>query len=411
VGISLLVANLQSTYRLVQHMKGRGYEVVLGGAYPSVSPEVVAQMGLRYGIAGEGEIAFVRLCESLIHGHGKPEDIPGIIVAEDRERVWTQPPELVLDLDPWLPDRSIFNVGTYKLPNSGPLQVALSSRGCPYRCTFCYCSSASPNSMFNTSRWMSVDVAVRDFVDTARRHRPQYIEMLDETFTVSRTFVTEFCEGLIDAGVKVPWGAKTRVDLVDDELIDLMSRAGLQKLGFGLESGVHDHRKAMRKDFDNQEAAQVFADTRRSGVESACTIIFGHPDETPEQMQASVDFVKDIQATYVEFHIMVLIPGTHLFRQALREGKVQEDVFERYMRGEAGYPEYAPGDLTGQQMRHIHRRAVRDFYFRPAYLSETLRRVRSPRQLVQYGRAARSLLKMTDLRRPVWALGRSRLGS
>ena len=71
VGISLLVANLRSTYLLVQALKRQGVEVVLGGAYPTIEPEIVAKMGLRYGIAGEGEIAFTRLCRALIRGDGR----------------------------------------------------------------------------------------------------------------------------------------------------------------------------------------------------------------------------------------------------------------------------------------------------------------------------------------------------
>ncbi len=411
VGISLLVANLRSTYLLVQAMKGRGYHVVLGGAYPSVTPEIVAQMGLQYGISGEGEESFPALCRALIHGDGRPEDIPGIIVAEhpgdlSRTEVFTQPPVLLTDLDNHMPDRSLLRDGAYKLPFAGRIELALASRGCPYKCTFCYCSSASPNSMFNTSRWVSVDRVVADVVDTVRATNPPHLEMIDETFTVDRKYVVAFCEALIASGVRVRWGAKTRIDLVDEELIALMARAGLVKLGFGLESGVYDHRRRMRKNFSNEKVAEVFAACRRHGVDPACTIIFGHPDETRAEMQESVRFVKEIRARYVEFHIMVLIPKTELFSRALRENKVTEDVFVQFMRGEVGYPEYAPGDMTPSEMRQIHRRAVRAFYFRPSYIADMASRVRSAQDVLQYGRAAKSLLKMTDLRRPVWMVGR-----
>jgi len=413
VGITLLVANLRATYLLVQAMKDKGYTVVLGGAYPSVSPEIVAQMGLKYGISGEGEVSFVELCRALVRGEGKPEDIPGIIIAENPgderdERVYTRPPELLTDLDPWMPDRSLVRQGAYKLPFAGRIELALASRGCPYKCTFCYCSSASPNSMFNTSRWVSVDKVVRDVVETVRHYNPPYLEMIDETFTVDRNYVRQFCEGLIDSGVTVSWGAKTRIDLVDEELIALMARAGLRKLGFGLESGVYDHRRRMRKNFSNEKTAEVFAACHRHGVEPACTIIFGHPDETPDQMQQSVDFVKQIRAAYVEFHIMVLIPKTELFRRAVQEGKVTEDVYLRFMHGETGFPEYAPGSLTPDDMRRIHKRALREFYFRPRYIADALGRVRSAGDLIQYGRAARSLFRMSDRSKPVWMVGRRR---
>lgn len=409
VGISLLVANLRSTYQLVQHMKGRGYEVVLGGAFPSIEEEVVAKMGLRYGISGEGEVAFRKLCDALIRGEGKPEDIPGIIIAEPgKDEVYTKPPELLTDLDEWLPDRSIMRAGVYKLPFAGRIELALASRGCPYKCTFCYCSSASPNSMFNTSRWVGVDTIVKDIIETTRRYKPAYLEMVDETFTVNKKYVKDFCQALIDEGFDVPWGAKTRIDLMDDDLMELMSRAGMRKIGFGLESGVYDHRKAMTKDFSNDKVKQVFDAALRNNVESACTIIFGHPGETLEDMQTSVELVKNVKAAYVEFHIMVLIPKTVLFRQAVAEGKATDDIFDKFMYGYEPYPEYAPGNLTPQDMREVHRSAVRQFYFRPEYIRQALGRVRRPSDLVQYGRAAKSLFKMTDINRPIWALGRNR---
>jgi radical SAM superfamily enzyme YgiQ (UPF0313 family) len=408
VGISLLVANLKSTYQLVQHMKGRGYEIVLGGAYPSVEPEIVAKMGLRYGISGEGEVSFTRLCRSLIHGDGRPEDVPGIIIAEDNERVWTLPPELLTDLNPWLPDRSLMREGTYKLPFTGQIELGLASRGCPYKCTFCYCSSASPNSMFNTSRWVDVDVAVRDVVDACSRYKPTYLEMVDETFTVSKKYVKEFCQALKEARFDIPWGAKTRLDLMDEELMEVMAEAGMQKIGFGLESGVYDHRRAMRKDFSNQHVDDIYKAARKYGVETGCTIIFGHPGETRKDMQASVEFVKEIRADYVEFHIMILIPKTKLFDQAVQEGKVTPDAFDRFMRGEINYPEYAPGELSAEDMRAIHKAAVREFYFRPAYFKQALGRIKGPRDLVNYAKSAGSLMKMSDIKRPVWAIGRNR---
>ena len=310
-----------------------------------------------------------------------------------------------------MPDRSVMRQGTYKLPFAGRIELALASRGCPYKCPFCYCSSSSPNSMFNSSRWVSVDRVVQDILDTTRRYKPPYLEMVDETFTVNRKYVMEFCQALIDEGFDVPWGAKTRIDLMDDELMDMMARAGMRKIGFGLESGVYDHRKAMTKDFGDDKVKSVFDAAHRCGVEPACTIIFGHPNETRDDMQASVELVKDIRAAYVEFHIMVLIPKTLLFQQAVDEGKVTEDVFDRFMRGEVPYPEYAPGDMTPQDMREVHRRAVRQFYFRPDYIKQALGRVRRPSDVMQYARAAKSLFKMSDEGRPIWALGRNRVNA
>jgi radical SAM superfamily enzyme YgiQ (UPF0313 family) len=219
--------------------------------------------------------------------------------------------------------------------------------------------------------------------------------------------VEEFCHGLIDAGVSVPWGAKTRVDLVDEDLLALMRRAGLRKIGFGLESGVYDHRLAMTKDFTDRTVREVFSAVNRLGIESACTIIFGHPDETLDDMQVSVDMVKEIQAAYVEFHIMVLVPGTKLFHQAVQEGKTTPDVFERFMRGEITYPEYAPGDLTPEDMRRMHKSAIRQFYFRGEYFRQAFGRVHHPRDLLQYARSARSLMRMSESQ-PIWKVGRAR---
>ncbi len=410
VGISLLVANLCSVYSLVQHMQGRGYEVVVGGAHPTVEPEVIAKLGVRYGIAGEGEISFVALCRALLHGEGRPEDIDGIIIAEGDQVAHYREPRTIDDPSRFGLDRDLMRKGQYKLPFVGHTEVALSSRGCPYSCTFCYCSSASPNQMFNTMRWVDVDTMTRDMVDTARRYGPKYIEMVDETFTVSRQYTLDLCQSLLDAGFDTPWGAKTRLDLVDEEMLELLARTGMRKIGFGLESGVYDHRRAMRKDFSDQVAETAFRNARRLGIETACTVIFGHPDETRADMQTSVDFVKACDVDYVEFHLMVVIPGTPLHDRALAEGKITADVFDRFMRGECDYPEYAPGDISPAEMRRIHRQAIQDFYFRPAYFKRALKRLwQRPEDLVQVMKTARSLVDRTDLARPVWAVGRRRM--
>jgi radical SAM superfamily enzyme YgiQ (UPF0313 family) len=412
VGIQLLVANTRSVYQLVKHMKGRGYEIVIGGPWPSVEPEVVAKMGLKYGISGEGEISFTRLCDALIRGNGKPEDIPGIIIAEDTAteedpRVYTRTPELINNLNDWLPDRSFMRSPLYRQPFKGRIEVALGSRGCPYNCIFCYCSSPSPNQMFNRSRWVDVDVFVRDLSDTLKNYGPRYIEFLDETFTVNRKWVKEVCQGITEAKLKFEWGAKTRMDLLDPELLETMGRAGCTKIGFGLESGVYDHRKNMRKDFGNDKVKELFDAANKFHIDPACTIIFGHPDETEADMWSSVEMVKSVDAAYVEFHIMVLIPKTTLYYRAIKEGKASPETFDRFMRGEVGYPEYAPGDLTPLDMRRIHREAINKFYLRPGYVARQATRARRPGDLLQYARAAMSIFKKSSASEPIWRLGRA----
>ena len=93
---------------------------------------------------------------------------------------------------------------------------------------------------------------------------------------------------------------------------------------------------------------------------------------------------------------------------AVERDSTNDDIFDKFMYGYEPYPEYAPGNLTPQDMREVHRSAVRQFYFRPEYIRQALGRVRRPSDLVQYGRAAKSLFKMTDINRPIWALGRNR---
>ena len=184
----------------------------------------------------------------------------------------------------------------------------------------------------------------------------------------------------------------------------------MRKIGFGLESGVYDHRRAMHKDFSDELAQTAFGTATRLGIETACTVIFGHPDETRADMQTSIDFVKACEIDYVEFHLMVVIPGTPLFDRALAEGKLTADVFDRFMRGECAYPEYAPGDISPQEMRAIHRRAIQEFYFRPAYFKRALKRLwRNPADAVQVAKTARSLMDRSHLTRPAWAVGRRRM--
>lgn len=261
--------------------------------------------------------------------------------------------------------------------------------------------------MFNRSRWLDAEVMVRDLSDTLKGYQPRYIEFLDETFTVNKKWVREICQGIIDAGLKFEWGAKTRMDLLDPDLLEIMGRAGCTKIGFGLESGVYDHRKTMRKDFGNDKVEELFDAANRLRIDPACTIIFGHPDETEDDMRASLEMVKQVDAAYVEFHVMVLIPKTTLYYRALKEGKVTSDAFDRFMRGEAGYPEYAPGKLTPLDMRRIHRDAIKEFYLRPGYVARQARRARRPGDLLQYARAALSIFDRSSLAEPIWKLGRA----
>ncbi|MBI1979149.1 MAG: cobalamin B12-binding domain-containing protein, partial [Elusimicrobia bacterium] len=223
VGIAALTSLAEKTQSLCKEIRKRfpGMKIFVGGPHPTVLPEqVLEQTGADVVIREEGEVViadviknFERYSEKKIVPAGKMKNLD--------------------DLP--LPARHLIDLKKYTaLPNNykrTPHSIhVVASRGCPYPCTFCF----DANSGY---RQRSVPHVIAELKHLKETYQAVEIAFWDDTFTVNRSWVMEFCDAMIREQMNLTWGCYSRLNLVDEELLSKMKKAGCWTMFFGIESG------------------------------------------------------------------------------------------------------------------------------------------------------------------------------
>jgi len=383
IGISLLVFTLRSTYSLLREIRALDLdaEVVVGGVHVADDPGVVGKLGLRHGFVGEADVSFARFCRQTLDG-GPVEEIDGLVTAEG-DRVRMNKPRVIRDLEglPLPAAHLLFPSRHYHTPaDPRPMTVMITSRGCPFRCTYCHFYSSGIREAFPYRRRRPEGV-IEEMKLMTGTYGIEYIEFVDGTFTVDRAFTETLMDAIVREGIRVSWGCETRANLVDEPLLRKMRDAGCKKVAFGVETGLDRTRYRVNKKISNRSIEEAFRACHALGLETKANLLLGVPTETVEDLEETIRFTKALNPTYAEFHVSLITPHIEFYEIALREGMITEDVFDRFMEGAAPFPRFTPRGLTPELLDRIDIRAHRRFYLRPGYILRRLRGMRNLRDL------------------------------
>ena len=337
------------------------------GYLPSQRPEdVLVRTHVDYVLLDEPELTFSELYDHLQDGKASGDlgHIPGLAYrTPEGPRVNPRRPR-VRDLDALpFPDHGLVDLEHYNESYlDRPIGVIMSERGCPFACTYCVREFGREVASRSTA---SILAEVAQLECRGVRN----IRFMDDTFTMHRTRLIEICEGLIAHHPQVAWTCLTRVDVVDAEMLDLMRRSGCRRMYVGIESGsqrvLDFYRKGLKVDTIRRQMAVIKA----SGIEASAFFVVGAPDETDEDVDASIDLAIELDVDFVIVTKLQFWPGTDLF--VSHGADVGFDLFsgEELLYAPAGY----------ERARDWQRRFYRRFYLRPRYVVKRLRTLlRSP---------------------------------
>lgn len=267
---------------------------------------------IDYVVVGEGEYTFLHLAEALA---GKKKQalsgIKGLAFRDGREIIHTGPPELIDDLD--------------RLPNPARYfryQHVAISRGCPQNCAFC----GSPAFWGRRVRFHSADYFVRQ-LRLLYENGVSFFYVSDDTFTLKKELVLSVCRAIVKEKLPVTWAAISRVDLVDEEILYWMRRAGCIQISYGVESGSEEIRNTLNKRISKKQIIRAFAQTVRHGIMARAYFIYGSPGENKETVQASLDLIDAIKPLSTVFYMLTLLPGTALYQEYLKQTGQTDDVW------------------------------------------------------------------------------------
>jgi radical SAM superfamily enzyme YgiQ (UPF0313 family) len=307
--------------------------MVLGGEHGTAVPE----HSLRHSpfdaiILGEGEETFVRLIRAIA-SDGSWREVPGIAYldgGEYRSNGLSARNRKIDDLP--IPDWDSFPIEEYIArhqingANLGRSMPLISTRGCPYQCTFC----SSPGMW--TTRYIPRDP--RKVADEIELYKRKYgivnIDFQDLTAVVKRQWVIEFCRELLRRDLGVTWQmpSGTRSEIFDAEVSDLLYRSGCRCLAFAPESGSPEILAKVKKQVDLGHMNEAIQIAVHRGFRLSCFIVIGFPDDTPATLRQTLRFVRKMAllGVYdVSVTKFVPYPGSELFKQLQRDGKLALD--------------------------------------------------------------------------------------
>ncbi len=384
VGMAAITFTLLDSLKMAVLVKeiNPSIRVILGGPHATLFPkETLNQPHVDFVVAGEGEKTFPELMDCLGEGK-KPEGVKGLYYRNSKgEVVSTGISPVIEELDELpIPDRTLTPYEKYSsvLSKANPLTTMVTSRGCPFRCTFC----DRPQMGGKSFRARSAKLIV-DEMEQCKRLGINEILFYDDTFTMVRSRVVEVCNEILRRNLKIVWDIRTRVDKVDEELVRLMKKAGLERINFGVESGTKAGLAVIKKDITLEKIEQAFKICKSAGIETLGYFIIGMPGETKEQMMETIRFAKKIRPSFAHFTVFTPFPQTEVWRDLIAKGDLRaRDAWQNY--AENPHTSFDPptcNELSKEELMQVLDLAYKSFYLRPKYVLKEISKVRSPGEL------------------------------
>jgi anaerobic magnesium-protoporphyrin IX monomethyl ester cyclase len=297
--------------------------IVLGGVHPTLDPEsVLVNPSVDFVIRGEGESSFSQLLDVLA-GQGALADVPGLCYRSGGglQIAPKAPPLRDLDLLP-AADYGSFPVERYIEHNAllrGVRGISMIvSRGCPYSCSFC----AVQQTMSRRWRIKSVTRVVDEIIALRDEYGIEGVWFKDSIFNLKPSWTREFCRQMIERKVGVEWQANTRINLLDDEELALMKRAGLTQIDLGIESGSPKSLKRLNKQITVEQIREKVKLAKRH-VRVFGFFMIGVPGEDESDVQQTFEFAKSLDLDRWSWSIYSPLPGSPLYDELIEEGRVQ----------------------------------------------------------------------------------------
>ncbi|MDO8137037.1 MAG: radical SAM protein [Candidatus Brocadiales bacterium] len=383
VGITSNIASKRAAVELAQDIKKDfpSMKLIIGGPMPSIRPEAYLPYCDAV-VLGEGEDIVVELAEVYSKGTSQRlREIKGICFWEGDKVVNTGRRGFIQDLD-----RLPFPAYHLLIPGLGqysrrartrktPMASIFTSRGCPYGCVFCDKAvhgfkfrSRSPENVLSEIEWLINKFGVKE------------IHIGDDLFSMDLPRAKKILDLIIRKRLNIAMILRggVRVDRVDEELIKKMREAGVYKAAFGVETGDMEVIKNTGKGIDLEQVVRVKNWFDREGIRVHAYFMFGLPGDTPETMQRTIDFAKELDPYVASFNMTLPYPGTKLYDFVKNQGEFVKDPQEGTETGFfGGKAFFSLGPTHAEDVEYFYKKAVKEFYLRPKKILELFIKCRS----------------------------------
>ncbi|MFZ2961435.1 MAG: radical SAM protein [Candidatus Ozemobacteraceae bacterium] len=318
IGITAMTTKFGSAVRTAQVCREvvPNAPIIVGGAHASTMPGLTMQVPeVDYVIRGEGDETLPNLLKAL----RDKQDVATIRgVSFRRNGVVIHNPDAIFvkDLDSLpLPDRgALMHPESYSSEDMG---VMLTSRGCPFQCSYCF------HMWERRVRYRSVKSIMEEIRQVRRDYGTPQFAFKDDSFTVKKEHVKELCDAIKAEPYKIGWTCTTRVDLITDEILTMMKEAGCNVISVGVESGSERILAETDKGITHAQIRRAARLLNKHRIFWSGYFMLGLPTETEEDIQKTLDFVGEVKPYYAGLGVYNPFPRTKLFDQAVELGLLE----------------------------------------------------------------------------------------
>jgi radical SAM superfamily enzyme YgiQ (UPF0313 family) len=404
VGITAMTFTLidvQKTIRAVKKAMPK-CKLLLGGSHIHIYPKEALNMeGVDYIFQGEGEISFVKFLE-VFGDEEKLKQVPGIAFYDKAGNyINNNIAPNTTDLDSLgYPDRRMLDVNQYTslLGKTNRITTMFTSRGCPFRCTFC---DRPYSPVISGFRWRSARHVADEMEDCLSLGIHEAF-IYDDTFTVRKDRVFELCDEIKSRGLDFRWDIRAHVNTITPELLKAMKSAGCDRIHFGVECGNDRMMKVIRKNTNVEKVTKTLNWAKAAGIEVLAYFIFGQQTETTKDIEDTMNLAVALNPNYAHFTVFCPYPATEIYQKGLESGIIKEDVWKSF--AENPRPGFElpvwEENFTRRELQELLVRAYRKFYLRPRYIARNIGRIRSWGEFKRKAKAGLSVFTMKPTQTP-----------
>jgi anaerobic magnesium-protoporphyrin IX monomethyl ester cyclase len=363
IGFSCTTSSFLECNAIAELLKQQRPDIVtiVGGAHACTigAPLLDSFPAIDYLVIGEGENTMLELARA---GFMNVESIPGIACRVNGMGTLSATRELIADLDdlpfpayhllPQFPQR--YNLPLFSYPTA-PNTSIISSRGCPYSCSYCDRSVFSRGFRFNSPEYIVEHVAMLN-----RDYGIRHVFFYDDLFTFDRKRVARFCELKEQKGLKVTYNCIARLEHVDAELLTLLKHSGCWQVNFGIESGDPEVVKQHRKFLGLGEVGSKLRMVRQAGMRVKGLFMVGLPGEDEAAIRRTIDYALSLPLDEINVTKFTPFPGAPVYKTIRDFG----DFDENWDLMNCLNFVFIPAGMTKDQLEGLYDEFIRRFYHR-----------------------------------------------
>jgi len=335
VGITAMSTYFPEACQEVERAKSYGLKTIIGGPHIICDPEQsLIDSQADYAATGEGERTInqlatgleLNLVEGLVYWKdGKPKrSNPNMKKLFEQKKMYTtkignQSRDFQIDIDDFgEPDWESIDPRSYPkiMPHgmvykSLPLAPIITTRGCPYSCTYC----SAPITAGKRMRYRDPVKVVDSIEMLVKKYNVKEIQIEDDNFTLKRHHAVAICEELIKRKIKIFWCLPNgvRIDKLDPDLLRLMKKSGCYQMSLGIESANQRILDMIKKRLNKNLVRKTVEEIKKAGIEAVGFFMIGFPGETKEEIKETINFACSLELDRATFSKVIPLPGTELY--------------------------------------------------------------------------------------------------